>query len=510
MTPKPSSHRDRRKFVQPPAKRVSATALRQRVAELEAQLTEAQNRADLAARQIAELESQRMVYREFHAATPDARLSILLAISAALMVTHEIDAIMHLIVYEGMKLFPGTTGALLFLPDQNAQRLVLRAASPQHATGLTVLPGQGPAGRAFLAPRAMLLVGPELELALAGLDQEQLTHVERLIDPWPPTSVLLAPLRLEGQRLGALVIYGGTYAHLFHPRDLAFVQGLADLAAVAIVERRERERAMALQHDLAQTRSLHAEAQSRLDAAQAQLLQSAKLAAVGELAASVAHEINNPLYAARNSLYLVEQDLPPGAQERTFLEIAQNELGRIARIITRMRDFYRPARAELLPTDVNDVLLETLELVQTHLRHGQVAVVADLAPALPPIVAHADQLRQVFLNLMLNACDAMSNGGTLRVMTGLLPPLDGRLAAIAIRVADTGTGIAPEHLAHLFEPFYTTKPQGTGLGLAISMHIVTQHGGNITPQSTVGAGTTFTVTLPVGPPTGVMPSDPAV
>src|SRR5207249_4877803 len=109
-----------------------------------------------------------------------------------------------------------------------------------------------------------------------------------------------------------------------------------------------------------------------------------------------------------------------------------------------------------------------------------------------------DQLRQVFLNLMLNACDAMPDGGTLRINTELLPATPDQPAEIAIRVADTGVGIAPEHLPRLFEPFYTTKPQGTGLGLAISAHIVTQHGGQITVDSEVGAGTTFTTTLPVG------------
>jgi two-component system NtrC family sensor kinase len=250
-----------------------------------------------------------------------------------------------------------------------------------------------------------------------------------------------------------------------------------------------------LQNDLDRSQSLHAEARARLDAAQAQLLQSAKLAAVGELAASVAHEINNPLYAARNSLYLVEQDLPPDAPQRQFLGIAQTELARIARIITRMRDFYRPARKELEPTNLNELLADTIELVYTHLRHGQVAVASDFEPNLPPLIAHADQLRQVFLNLMLNACDAMPHGGRLTITTTLLNG-EQHDPMICIQIIDTGTGIAPEHRPHLFEPFYTTKPQGTGLGLAISAHIITQHGGTITVDSTVGVGSTFIVTVP--------------
>lgn len=170
-------------------------------------------------------------------------------------------------------------------------------------------------------------------------------------------------------------------------------------------------------------------------------------------------------------------------------------MGRIARIITRMRDFYRPTRAELEPTDLNELLRATGELMQTHLRHSHVVFQADLAPDLPAITAHADQMRQVFLNLMLNACDAMEDGGTLAARSRLLmaPPHP----VIEIQISDTGVGIPPEHLAHLFEPFYTTKTQGTGLGLAISAHIITQHGGQLSVASTPGQGATFTILLPL-------------
>jgi len=446
---------------------------------------------------VTELEAQAAAQRVLQATTPTERLNTLLAVSAALLVTHEIEAIQNLIVQRAVQLFPGASGALLFLTDDETGELKLRASSSHIAGGLIAQPGHGPAGRAFLSPRAMLLVGPEFELALGELDSAQVAWLEQLLQPWPPVSALLAPLRSETQRLGALVLYGGTHAHMFIPRDLPFVQALADLAAVAIAETAQRERARLLQRNLTQTQSLHAETQARLDTAQAQLLQSAKLAAVGELAASVAHEINNPLYAARNSLYLVEQDLPPGAPQHQFLEIAQGELGRIARIITRMRDFYRPARAELEPTTINDMLMATIELIQTHLRHGLVSVTTDLADDLPQVIAHTDQIRQVFLNLMLNACDAMPNGGTLRITSHARPANADQPAGIVVQIADTGVGIAPEHRKHLFEPFYTTKAQGTGLGLAISAHIITQHGGQIEVASEVGVGTTFTVRLPL-------------
>lgn len=424
-----------------------------------------------------------------------ARLSAILSISAALLISRDVDAIVQLVVREAGSLFAGTYAVQLFLLDHEHERLDLRASAGNGDCQC----GPVLAEMAVLAPRAMLLGGPELEAALACRQVHQVGHTQGCANSaaCPPASALLGPLRVESLRMGAIVLYGGHPDKRYHPRDLPFVQALADLTAVAIDEVLQRVRAATLQRDLAITQSLHAEAQARLNTAQAQLLQSAKLAAVGELSASVAHEINNPLYAARNSLYLVEQDIAPDDPQHAFLAIAQQELGRIARIITRMRDFYRPAKAELASTSVNTLLRETLELVQTHLRHGHIHAIATLNPDLPTTVAHADQLRQVFLNVILNACDAMPRGGDLRVTTQLLQARAEAPATIGVYITDTGLGIPAEHLPHLFEPFYTTKAQGTGLGLAISAHIVTQHGGRITVESVQGQGTTFTILLPV-------------
>lgn len=427
------------------------------------------------------------------------RLDTLLAICSALLVTDDPQEVTQLVVQQAVVLFPGASGALLFLHDPASDQLALCASSMPWQAKLILQPGQGIGGRGFIAPRAMLIVGPELEAALDELEPEQIATLQQLLEQWPPASALLAPLRIEDRRLGSLVIYGGTHAHLFIPRDLPFVQALADLAAVAIAETSARERSEQLQADLSQTQTRHAETQARLDSAQAQLLQSAKLAAVGELAASVAHEINNPLYAARNSLYLIDQDLPADAPQRPFLNIAQAELGRIARIITRMREFYRPTQAELELTNINEVLDATIELVQTHLRHGHIDITKEFFNRLPPITAHTDQLRQVFLNLMLNACDAMPQGGTLHIFTGTERTAAGQ-HVIIVKITDTGVGIAPEHRPHLFEPFYTTKPQGTGLGLAISAHIISQHNGTLELDSTVDVGTTFTIVLPLDLP----------
>lgn len=457
------------------------------IARLERELQTAQDR-------VAALEREITLHAQY-AHHLNQRLTALLSISAALLISRDIETIVKLVVQHATSFFPETGAAYIYLLDgSNESTMHLRASSPERAPSalITTL-----AEMAIRAPRAMLLNGPELEQLI---DQQPVSDSSINGDCAMPRSILLAPLRIENQRLGVLIVCSDQTYHSFLPRDLPFAQALADLTMIAIDEIQQHQRAAALQRDLVHTQSLRAEAEARLNAAQAQLLQSAKLAAVGELAASVAHEINNPLYAARNSLYLVEQDLPPDAPQRTFLTIAQQELGRIARIITRMRDFYRPSRGELSSTNINALLRETLELVTTHLRHNHVAVHAHLANDLPAITAHADQLRQVFLNVILNACDAMPNGGELTVKSSLITARPESPAALAIAISDTGVGIAPEHLPHLFEPFYTTKPHGTGLGLAISAHIVTQHGGRILVDSQSGEGTTFTILLPLEAP----------
>jgi two-component system NtrC family sensor kinase len=476
------------------------SALRQawsRVAELEAQVAELQRRERAAHRRVIELEARRASDPSIANSPATARLNVLLSIGAALLITHEIEPVLDLIVREAPHLFEGTVGGVLLLDDPETQHVLVRVSRQNTVTELSLLTSQALRNYVFMAPRAMLLEGAELHDMLNALHGTGDTALHSLLKPWPPSSALLAPLRDEHRCMGVLLLYTQSDERVYQTQDLPFVQTLADLAAIAITETYQRARSARLQRDLAQIQYLHREAQARLDAAQAQLLQSAKLAAIGELSASVAHEINNPLYAARNSLYLIEQDLPPDSAGRQFLDIAQGELGRIARIITRMRDFYRPSRAEFAPTDVNSLLHDTVEFVQTYLRHSEIEATIHLEPSLPEITAHADQLRQVFLNIVLNACDAMHAGGELRITTHTRCTVVDERPAIVVEIADTGTGIPPEHLEHLFEPFYTTKPQGTGLGLAISAHIVTQHAGQLSVDSTVGEGSAFTIRLPL-------------
>ena len=235
------------------------------------------------------------------------------------------------------------------------------------------------------------------------------------------------------------------------------------------------------------------------------LFDSEKLAATGRLAASIAHEINNPLEAIQNALYLLVKRIPDDDPNAQFLGIAMKETERMSRILRQMLGFYRPA-ASIAPVDLNALVDDAETLVTKRLRDRNVRIEKSLEPDLPQVGASADQIKQVILNLILNAAEAMPKGGTVTITTetgreqatGLLGPVGVRL-----QVADTGDGIPEDVLSHIFEPFFSTKGEkGTGLGLWVSSGIAQSYGGRLQVRNRPGGGTVFTMTLPIGgPPT---------
>ncbi|MHB0856843.1 MAG: PAS domain S-box protein [Anaerolineae bacterium] len=227
--------------------------------------------------------------------------------------------------------------------------------------------------------------------------------------------------------------------------------------------------------------------------AQAALIQSEKLAVTGRLATSLVHEINNPLQSVIGCLGLAEETLAEGGDVSRYLRVARDELQRAARIVGDLRDLHRPARSkEKEPTDVNALLERVLALSAKRLRDNAVDVQLDLAADLPAASMVRDRIQQVFVNLVLNAIDAMPNGGSLQVRTQATTSPEG----IAISFSDTGYGIPQDVLSNIFAPFFSTKPDGLGLGLYVSHNIVAQHGGTLEASSAPGQGTTFTVWLP--------------
>jgi two-component system NtrC family sensor kinase len=241
------------------------------------------------------------------------------------------------------------------------------------------------------------------------------------------------------------------------------------------------------------------------DALRKLAIQDEKLIAVGRLAASIAHEINNPLYCIQNCLDL----LPGETNEREsamLLQLARGELDRVILTLRRMLDFARPTEDVPSSIDINQSLENTLALTQQQLQYAKVKVKKDFDPALPPQAGLGDQLTQVFLNMIFNAIEAMSSGGELHVTTRKGDPQKAKKLGLAhstdtveIALADTGCGIPTENLERLFEPFFSTKEEveGVGLGLWISYGIIQRHKGTIEVESQVGKGTTFIITLPV-------------
>jgi PAS domain S-box-containing protein len=229
-----------------------------------------------------------------------------------------------------------------------------------------------------------------------------------------------------------------------------------------------------------------------------QVVHSEKLAALGRLAAGVAHEIGNPLTSISTFAQLL-REMATDEFAQSSLDIINNHIRRITEIVRQMSTFARPDSTNLKRHQINDTLRSSLDLMRLDKRmKSTIEIVEDLAPGIPETVIDEGQIAQVFINIILNALDAMPDGGRLSVSSRRQTGDDGR-ETIEVSFTDTGTGIPPEARERIFDPFYTTKEagKGTGLGLSVSYNIVKRFKGDIAVRSEVGKGTTFTVILPV-------------
>ncbi|MCS6907020.1 MAG: cache domain-containing protein [Anaerolineales bacterium] len=227
---------------------------------------------------------------------------------------------------------------------------------------------------------------------------------------------------------------------------------------------------------------------------QDKLIQSEKLASLGQLAAGVAHELNNPLATILLYADILRREVTLDEQHRADLETVISETQRCKQIVSALLNFARQTRVDARPISLNDLIFELIEIEKRHPRYEKITFELNLDPELPLAELDPAQMREVFLNLIHNAADAMPEGGKILIRTAARP--DGM---VTFEVEDEGRGIPPEHLSKLFTPFFTTKPvgKGTGLGLAITYGIVKMHRGQISVMSEVGKGTTFTVSLPL-------------
>ena len=299
----------------------------------------------------------------------------------------------------------------------------------------------------------------------------------------PFSAVVAVPLRLKGQVMGVLSVSDDTPGRTFRSDDVRLLELLAPQVAVFIRNAR-----------------LYRELQERMAAQQEteqQLVRSARLAAVGEMAAGVAHELNNPLTTVSGFVELVLDELPEDWPQRADLELVLKEARRARGVVRNLLEFSRPGENLRVRTDMNALIGEVLTLVQHLIRTTGVELRLQFWEEVPWVRVDPNQIKQVLLNLVHNALQAMPHGGVLTIQTA-----HGRRDKerwLTVRVQDTGVGIPEENLARIFEPFFTTRPvgAGTGLGLSVSYGIIKEHGGYIEVESLLGKGSVFTVYLPV-------------
>jgi len=224
-----------------------------------------------------------------------------------------------------------------------------------------------------------------------------------------------------------------------------------------------------------------------------QMVQTEKLTSLGLLAAGVAHEVNTPLAVISNYIQMLAKQIPADDPRQKTIERIVKQTFRASEIVNNLLNFSRTGAAEFVEVDLNSVLEETLTLVQHPLKTARVNVIKNYKEQLPPVLGSITRLQQVFLNLFMNARDAMPNGGMVEVRTAA------QNGSVEVEVTDTGTGIPPENLHRIFDPFFTTKAsgRGTGLGLSVSYGIIKEHAGKVDVRSTPGKGTSFRLEFPV-------------
>ena len=396
-------------------------------------------------------------------------------VSRAFVTTLDLDTLLNLVVRSAVDTIANAKNCVLHLLDESTGELHPRALSfvggvrsdSQGRSGMRI--GQGVAG--FAMEMGQVINVPDVSRDARFIRVGQVRNF---------ASMMVAPLKMGDHRIGTLSV-DSPRRHAFSGEDERLLMTLATQAATAIENAR-------LVRDVQQSLQ-------DLKATQAQLIQSEKLSAIGQLIAGVAHELNNPLTAVMGYTQLLQtSDCLDEGMERDLSKIyAQAQ--RAAKIVQNLLTFARQHRAERQFVDINEVLERTLELRSYQLRVENIEIITEFDPHVLGAMADPNQLQQVYLNLINNAEDAMvafRGGGTLTVRTAL------HGEKVRAFFCDDGPGLSPQARQHLFEPFFTTKEvgKGTGLGLSICFGIISQHEGTIWAESEPGQGTTFVVELP--------------
>jgi signal transduction histidine kinase len=397
----------------------------------------------------------------------------LIETSRQLSSTLDLDAVLRSVTAYALELVKADSAAIALVDRETRQaslRVVLGART-NHLQGIPVTPGRG-------------LGGAVLSRGTAVLSHDYLNDPEIAHDPLYDevcreegvVAAAAVPITLRGDIVGVLWVANRT-STTFTRENIDTLERMASQAAIAIENAR-------LYQDLKRSHE-------GLIAAESQLVNKTRMAAIGEISAVVAHEARNPLGAISNCVQMLRTNPHITGEDLELLEIVQAESQRLNEIISDFLTFGRPRAPRFEPVVLQEAIEDTLVLLRRDQRCGAtIAFSTKFEAGVPPVEADRDQLRQVFWNLFLNAVQAMGDRGQLRVEVRR----QGDVAEIEIH--DSGRGISRSVQPRIFEPFYTTRPGGTGLGLATVRHIIEEHHGEIRVESEVGIGTCFTVTLP--------------
>ena len=435
----------------------------------------------------------------------------------------------------------GAEGCSILLQEEESGEFVFSAATGEKREKLRNVKmdtGRGIAGWVFANGEALLVEDVTKDERFYGAVDDQTGFVTR--------SIIAVPLLLKGRVMGVLEVVNKKGGGFFDDRDLSVLTTMASQIAITTENARITEQLRSSNEQIENySRNLEGMVRRRtedleranreLKDAHAQLLQAEKLASLGQLAAGVAHEINNPVGFISSNLTMLDKyttrllDLiklyeralrNPGKKAEAvsfrgkidFVNLRKNLIDvihesqegteRILRIVTDLKLFSRADVGERVLTDMNALLDSTLNVIRNEIKHK--AKVVKKYGNIPKVECFMGQIGQLFMNLLVNASQAIDGKGVITVETGTTEAgtteagSGGTGEGVYIKVSDTGTGIAPEHLGKLFDPFFTTKEpgKGTGLGLSVGYTIVQTHNGTITVESVPGKGTTFTVSLP--------------
>ena len=318
----------------------------------------------------------------------------------------------------------------------------------------------------------------------------------RSIKGWQAGSEMCVAIR-EGERILGIIDVESSSRNAFTYNDFMALESLAGILASVITSADQYQR---LQVTISQLRSTQMELRARMEAqrsAENRLIQAAKLAAVGEMAAGIAHELNNPLTSVTGFAELVLEEMPQESESRKDLETVMREALRARDVVRRLLDFARQSESTRARASLNEVVQDVVALSKHLIHTSGIELKIDLEKNLPWVLVDANQMKQVLINLVHNALQAMPDGGDMEIKTSVASRHSRDW--ITVSVQDTGVGIPHFDQARIFEPFYTTKGNqgGTGLGLSVTYGIITDHGGQIEVLSQPGAGAKFTVWLPL-------------